>query len=689
MKLIVAKYCGFCFGVKNAVEIAERNAGDDTYTYGEIIHNERVVRRLSDAGVKVIHSLQGIESGKVIIRSHGVPRSVYREIADKGLTVIDATCPFVKKIHGIADEKSKAGYRVLIAGEPSHPEVRGVLGWCEGGRVIDENSDLSDINEDEKVCVVAQTTINPENFSNIVKKIRKLPCKTVEIFDTICYTTVKRQNEAKQLAGICDAVLVIGSRTSSNTSKLFDICALGCEHCYHIEQPADLKNIKFSPNDTVGIVAGASAPPELITEVKQYMAIEFEEVQSQEFKDAVEESLVSYKEGRRIKGTVIGADEKGIHVNIGGKKDGLIPKDEVSMDGEYRPEDFPIGSDIEAVIVSKQDAESGCILLSKKRVDEIKEGDKVVEAIRDGSIFEFEADKVTKGGLLGKLGTYTVFIPASQIREGYVKDLKPFAGKKLRLIAMEIEDEKHKIVASQREVIKKEREEREEIFWENVRPNVIVNGKVKRVTNFGAFVSVDGFDCLAHIVDLSWKHIKKVEDVLTIGENYDFLVLSVDREKKRVSLGYKQLQQHPFVACMEKHPIGSVCKGKVVSIVPFGAFVEIEPDVEGLVHVSEAAHNFVKNINEVVKVGDEIDVKILNADEANKKITLSIKACQEEDASAQEASEGSERSERSERKPARSKQRPQREADDSTQWNEDVSNNPFADLLKDLNENND
>lgn len=685
MKLLFAHDCGFCFGVQNAVAIAEKNKG--AYTFGHIIHNEHVIERLRRKGVEAVDDVGALQKGDtLILRSHGAPQAVYEKAKKDGINLIDATCPFVKKIHKIVAEMSDKGYHIVIAGKASHPEVVGIQGWCKESTVVDETCDLTPLTAHAKICVVAQTTFESEKFSVIIKKIVKLPLKTVEIFNTICYTTIRRQLEAKQLAKVCDAVLVIGSKTSSNTNKLYAICASECPHSYLVSGVADLKNISFSPFAVVGVTAGASTPSELIEEVKEYMGQQFEEVQSEEFKSAVEESLINYKEGKRVKGTVIGADDKGIHLNIGGKKDGLIPKDEVSAEGEYDPADYAEGTELEAIIIAKQDTESGCVLLSKKKVDQIIEGDKIVETIRDGAVFELAPDKVTKGGLLGKLGTYTVFIPTSQIREGYVKDLKPYVGKKLRLTALEIVDEekRHKIVASQRKVLEEERKEREDIFWANVQPNVIVNGKVKRVTNFGAFVSVDGFDCLAHIVDLSWNHIKKVEDVLTIGESYDFLVLSVDREKGRVSLGYKQLQPHPFVKCLEEHPVGSICRGKVVSIVPFGAFVEIAPGVEGLVHVSEAAHSFVKNINEIVKVGDEIDVKILAADESTRKITLSIKACTENE--QKEESKPSADAEAKERKPKRAKVSKQETNDADSQWNEEVSNNPFADLLKDLGE---
>ena len=298
-----------------------------------------------------------------------------------------------------------------------------------------------------------------------------------------------------------------------------------------------------------------------------------------------------------------------------------------NLDGSYDPAQYTQGMELDTKIVSTNDPDTGCVLLSKKAVDEIKEADKIVETIRNGESFEITIDKPVKGGLLARLGTYSVFIPASQIKERFVSDLKQFAGKKLEVVALEIDDAKHKIVASRRKLVEAEKAAKEEVFWAHVVPNVVVSGVVKRITPFGAFVSVDGFDCLAHIVDLSWNHIKTVDEVLTVGQTYDFLVLSADKEKKRVSLGYKQLQPHPFVACMEKHPVGSTLKGKVVSIVPFGVFVEVEPHIEGLVHVSEVAHSFVKDINEVVKVGDEVEVKVLNYDEANKKINLSMKAC--------------------------------------------------------------
>lgn len=696
MRVIFSKNLGYCSGVKRAIELAEKNL-PSVCTLGELTHNERVISSLERKGIFAVSSIDEICADKVIIRSHGVGKSDYDRLKLIGKQVIDATCPFVQKIHDIAKEYSDKGYHIVIVGDKSHPEVKGIAGWCAQGFTVisgDEESDnvFEPLYQHEKLCFVSQTTVPAKKYANIIKKINKDRLKTVEIFDTICYTTIVRQSEAESLAKKCSKILVLGSSKSKNTKMLFSICKGINEQTFFIESLSDIKNIKFCHADTVGVLAGASTPTELIMEVKSYMSQNVEEVLvSDELKAGVEESLVSYREGKRVNGKVISADDKGIRLSIGGKYDGIIYGNEVSIDGSYDPASFTEGMEIEAIIIGKKDADTDCIPLSKRKVDLIKEGDKVVDSVRDGSVFEVTASSETKGGLLAKLGTYTVFVPASQVKEvGFPKDLKAYVKKKLRLTVLEIDDNRHKIIASQKKVLEAERKEREEIFWANVVPNVVVSGTVKRITSFGAFVSVDGFDCLAHIVDLSWNHIKTVDEVLKIGETYDFLVLSVDREKGRVSLGYKQLQPHPFTVAMEKYPVGTVVTGKVVSIVPFGAFVQIEQGIEGLVHVSEAAHSFVKNMNEVVKVGDTVEVKVLAIDDATRRITLSIKACLPEEPQVEEAKkeateeETKERNKKFANRPKRER-KPKDEDDSQKEWNEESSFNPFADLLKNIN----
>jgi len=684
MKIIISKYSGFCSGVQEAVNTAFQHADGNTVTYGELIHNEIVISKLAAKGVVAVDSLDGLEGKTVIIRSHGVKKSFYEEAKKRGVKILDATCKNVKKIHKKVEEFYGKGYQIVIIGKANHPEVVGINGWCnDSAIIIDENSDLSVLRKYEKLCFVTQTTYLQEKYWEILKKIRNEGLKTVEIFNTICYTTVSRQNDAEKLASICTKVLVIGSKESSNTNRLLEIARKHCD-AFLVSKTADIYQYNFSTNDVIGIIAGASAPEELILEVKQYMSQELGAVTvSEDFAKAVEESFVNYKVGRRIKGTVISADEKGIKVSIGGKNDGFIAKDQVNIDGSYDPAQFTEGMELETKIIATNDPDTGCVLLSKKEIDEIKEADKVVETIRNGETFEIKLDKAVKSGLIAKLGTYSVFIPASQIKERYVSDndLKTYAGKTMKVVALEIDDAKHKIVASHRKLVEAEKAAKEEIFWTHVVPNVVVSGVVKRIAPFGAFVSVDGVDCLAHIVDLSWNHIKSADEVLTVGQTYEFLVLVADREKGRVSLGYKQLQPHPFVACMDKHPIGSTTMGKVVSVVPFGVFVEVEPHIEGLVHVSEVAHSFVKDLNEIIKVGDEVEVKVLNYDEANKKINLSIKACLPEEPKPVKTEEENADAPKKARRPRPAKKA---EPEETVEWSEDTTNNPFADLLKEL-----
>lgn len=649
MKILSAANAGFCFGTKRAVELAYSLAPEgECYVLGELIHNKSVVDELVSRGLKVIHDVKelppcGEKKIKVIIRSHGADMATYAALKERGYETIDATCPFVSKIHDIVRKHYLQGYHIVIVGESTHPEVMATAGWCDNGAiVIDENSDLDALSQYDKLCFVCQTTFDVEKFEKLSEKIKRITAKTVEIFDTICYTTYERQKEAVRLARECDVVLVVGDKSSSNTNRLFDLCAAINADTHFVNSVKELENINFSRSDVVGIVAGASTPTQSIMEVKTYMGQEFGEASNEEFLEAVnkETVTVAIREGKPITGTVISANADGIRVNVGGKIDGLIDKTEVVEEGEYNPEDYPVGSQITAIVTKKRDDNAGCVLLSKRKFDLMRKTDEAVDQIRNGETFEIVVKKDIKGGLLGSLGSYRVFVPASQIRLKFVPDLKKFVGKTLRLRALDIDDTAGKIVASQRVILQEEKDERDkkaEIFWANVKPDVVVAGEVKRISSYGAFVSVDGIDCLAHIDHLSYSHIDSPDEVLEIGKTYDFLVLKADKEKQRVSLGYRELQPHPFDKCMEKHPVGSVVDGKVISVLPYGAFVEIEPGVEGLVHVSEAAAAYVKDINEVLHPGDAVKVKVLAYDDAHRKTTLSIRACLEDEKVAKPA----------------------------------------------------
>lgn len=677
-KIVIANNAGFCFGVKRAIDAAKANAvGVNCYMLGDIIHNETVISSLERLGIKRASDISELpplapgEYGKVVIRSHGADMATYAALEEKGYSVVDATCPFVVKIHELVRKHYEQGYHIVIIGKRDHPEVVATAGWCDGtATVIDEHSDLDALACYDKLCFVCQTTFDGKKFEELSKKIHKIHLKTVEIFDTICYTTYERQREAVRIAESCDVVLVVGDKSSSNTNKLYDICKAVNPNTYFVRSASDLENINIPRSGVVGIVAGASTPTESIMEVKTYMGQEFGAASNEEFLEAINKETVAIREGKAITGTVLSADAEGIRVNVGVKNDGFIDKSEVTEDGEFNPEDYPAGMEITAIVTKKRDDVTGCVLLSKRRADLMRKTDEAVNQIRNGEMFEIVVKKDIKGGLIGSLGSYRVFIPASQIRLKFVPDLKKFVGKTLRLRALDIDDMNRKIVASQRVILQEEKDEKDkkaEIFWENVKPDVVVAGEVKRISPYGAFVSVDGIDCLAHIDHLSYSHIESPDEVLEIGKTYDFLVLKADREKQRVSLGYRELQPHPFDKCMEKHPVGSVVSGKVISVLPYGAFVEIEPGVEGLVHVSEAAATYIKDINEVLHPGDEVTVKVLAYDEQHRKTTLSIRACLEDEKPVAKAA-----------KPVK---KPVEETDVYT---EKQDNNVFANLLKNV-----
>lgn len=681
MIIRVAKSIGYCLGVRRAVETANK-APKDTCVLGELIHNQHVIDGLSAKGIKTIACVEEIgHCNNLIIRSHGASESIYSEAQQKGIRIIDCTCPFVAKIHRIVKKYDELGYQIIITGSPTHAEVIGINSCCKNrATVVSSVEECQNLILGDRVCVVSQTTFNAEMFEKIIQILSQHECKTLEKFNTICYTTLERQKEAERLAQSCDKILILGCPNSSNTNQLYRISNQWCKFCYLINDVKELSCITFDKNDCVGITSGASTHDELIQEVLQFMS-ENNEVQMSTFGEMLEkqenESVVC-RVGAVIKdAVVISATEEGVTVSIGGKNDGFIAKEEAVSEGEYNPAEYTIGSKVGVVVLAGKNKDTGLVPVSKKKLDLINKGNEVVNTIRNGEEFDLVVGEVVPKGLIGRLGNYRVFIPQSQVEERFVKNLAPYKGKTLRLRALEIDDEKHKIVASQKAVVCEERESKEKEFFDNIYPDAVVIGKVVRATKFGAFVNVGGFDCLAHIVDLSWTKINAVEDILKIGEEYEFIVLKIDREKKRVSLGYKQLHLHPFDEVVKNHNVGDVIDGTVVRIKDFGAFVKIADGVDGLVHISEASHNFVKNINDVLKVGDEVKAVITKIDYENRKISLSIKAATEAPAGSEQDGDGRER------KPRMAKGDRKGHGDrETSNWNEDIANNPFADLLK-------
>lgn len=697
MQIAITRFPGFCKMVERAIAIAESAAEEfpdkKVYTLGRLAHNDRVSERLSKKGISVAISPEELTAGDVlVISAHGAPPSVYAASAKRGIIVRDATCPNIVKIHDTIKKYGEKGYFVLLIGDEKHREIVGDSGWARDVAVADNDEKAISILTEkgvEKAVVVFQTTFEVEKYSDIADKLQKFAensKKTLVILKSICYTTIERQAEAESLSESADVVLVVGDSGSSNTAKLLEISRKKADAVL-IEKVSDLQSAKIKNNITkLAVLAGASTPKELTMEVIYTMeqnntpdvAIDVnptevaeekvtetvtEEVKADEavvetaekpvqkkkkeittMEEAMKAGFApkSYRENQRVRVTVESVDQTGVNVslNLGGKNDaGFIAASEMEIDGSFDPANYTVGETLEAIIIPKADAKSKTINLSKRKCDEIFVGDAAAQHILNGEDFKLKITSVTKGGLLGKLGSYTIFVPASQIRMGFVKNLEDYVGKELRLRMLPPKEEEggrkpnpKRIVASQRVILEEEKAQREDEFWANVVPGAVVEGKVKRFAQkdgkyFGIFVSVFNKDCLLHISDLSWTKVEDPSEVLKLNETYNFLVLKADREADKVSLGYKQLQKTPYQLAAEKYHVGDVVKGTVARIKDFGAFISLEPGIDGLVHVSEISHNYIKSAADALKVGDEVEAKIINFEKD--KITLSIKACQE------------------------------------------------------------
>jgi len=891
MEITVAKHSGFCMGVTRAVEVALSAEGDRIYVLGELIHNPATLAMLEKRGIKKVDSIDEIEGGTVIIRSHGIGEADYLKLMEKSVKIVDATCVFVKNIQKKAKEFYEKGYQILIIGDRYHPEVKGINGWCGGTAIIcDDEGSVPDLSPYDKVCVLCQTTFSKEKYDKILKNIVKDGGKKVEVFNTICYTTIERQKEAQELSRTNDCVIVIGGKVSSNTQKLKAICEEECSSVFSIETPAELDLEKIRQFKKVAIVAGASTPRELIKEVYSRMEQminagtpdEQEEVKVQEMtgqkevedikakegateevkeqqaqpqqeqaqgeekadkgpikvqemtgqkevedikakegaaeevkeqqaqpqqeqaqgeekadkgsimvqemtgqkevedikakegaaeevkeqqaqpqqeqaqgeekadkgsikvqemtgqkevedikakegateevkeqqaqpqqeqaqgeekadkdpvKGAVETPAGSsvmdqalkqvargnrFRRGQVTKATIALVGDEGLSLAIGSmKKEILLDKDNIEIDGAYDKSKYAVGDIIEVVVIKPSPLE-----VSRKQYFLNKRDEAFIEELKQTKDFKVKIAGTNSGGLVGEYGSFSVFIPASHIKLAYVKsdDFGRYLNKELKVRLLEVKG--RTLIASAKEIILEDKKKREEAraaavkaFFDSIEVGQIVEGKVVRFTNFGAFVNVNGFDCLAHISDLSWVNVKKPEDVLEKNKVYEFVILNIDKGKEHVSLGYKQLQPKPWDLAAEKYPAGSVIKGKVVRIAPFGAFVEVEPGVDGLVHVSQITHEWIENPASALKVGDEVEAKVLDVNPEAQKLTLSIKALLPEP----EAESKSKKKE--DKKPKAEKKAKQSKAEEMREWNEETAAVSIGDLIKDLNIN--
>ncbi len=636
MEIIVAKSAGFCFGVSKAVEAVYNTLGKgNIYTYGPIIHNKTVTDSLGEKGVKIVDKIENKMEGIIVIRSHGVGKQIYDAIENSGLKLVDGTCPFVKKIHDIVSKDFEAGYKIIIIGDKKHPEVAGINGWCDESAIIIESAaeaEKIDVKPDEKYSVVVQTTFRESKFEDILKQIKTRKID-VKVSNTICSATEKRQNEAEVISKKVDKMIVIGDKNSSNTQKLYEICKKNCDNTYNIETFKDLVLNIFDNNDRIGVTAGASTPPAIIKEVIGNMSenlneavqkIEGEEEMS--FQQMLDESFVTLHTGDIVKGTVIQISNEEVSVNLGYKSDGIISRDEYSSDSSVLPsKELQPGDEIEVFVVRVNDGD-GNVLLSRKRLESLKGMEDLQKAYEEKTVVEGKVTEVVKGGIIAVANGIRVFIPSSQISNRFVEDLSVYKGETLQFEIIEFDNKsKRRIIGGRKALIERENAAKREALFATVEAGKKVVGTVSRITDFGAFVNLGGIDGLIHISEMSWGRITNPREILKEGDEVEVVVLDVDKEKGKISLSLKSATPNPWSLAAEKYPIGSVVEGKVVRMVPFGAFVELEVGVDGLVHISQISSKHVVKPEDELKIGEIIKVKVLDVNAEAKKISLSKK----------------------------------------------------------------
>lgn len=665
MRLIkLAKTAGFCFGVNRAVNLVYKlvENGEKVCTLGPIIHNQQLVDDLKSKDVNAISAPNECEDGyKIVIRTHGIEKSVLEDIKALGKEYIDATCPFVLKIHRIVSAAAP-GTVTLIAGDGNHPEVRGIRSFCKGESYIFRNSleleeiiQKHEISARKSVICVSQTTFSTEEWKKCEKILKKV-CTNCEIFDTICNATSERQAEALALAKECDAVLVVGGRHSSNTCKLKDVCS---EYAptFLIETAAELADMDFSRFNVVGVTAGASTPSVIIKEVLKTMSEEIKDKEVEAAQDAaetaeaadkadkaaveasadgetfaemLEQSFSENDTSKLVKGVVENITPTEVFVDVKGRKQtGVIAREDLSAEPFEKCEDIvSVGDELDLIILKTDDLD-GVLKLSKKLTDSFKGWDDIVAAKENDEILEGRIIAVVRGGVLASVKGTRVFIPASLTGVPKGSELDVLKNTEARFKVIDINEQRRRAVGSIRAVLSEERRKQREETWAKLEEGMKLSGTVKSLTSYGAFVDIGGIDGMIHISELSWTRIKHPSEVVNVGDQVEVYIKALDQEKKKISLGFKKIEDNPWEILKRDYPVGTVVKAKIAGLTSFGAFATVLPGIEGLIHISEISWNRIKAPADILSVGDEVDVLITDIDFDKKRISLSIKQLSE------------------------------------------------------------
>ena len=636
MQIILAKTAGFCFGVDRAVEMVNESVrrGNKTATLGPIIHNRHVVERFLKQGVRELDSPEQAEPGEtVIIRAHGVPEQVQQALCARGVPVLDATCPFVKKIHTIVKNETQKGRKIIIFGSPAHPEVEAIASFCREPLIVQSPEELENwLREAPErrnlpISMVSQTTSSQKMWKSCAEIAKKV-CTNCEIFDTICRATEMRQEEAAFLSKSCDAMVVVGDARSSNTGRLAMICEQYCKKVSLVDQADDLEMSLFSGANTVGITAGASTPSWIIKEVNNKMSEEMkvETAMEENFAELLEQSLKTLNNGDKVTGTVMAVGSTEVEVDLGTKHTAYIPLEDFSSDPNVKPEEaVKVGDQIEAIVVHVNDGE-GVVRLSKKRLEAGKAWEEIEAAAENKDIVEGVVTEENKGGIVVNVKGIRVFVPASQSGVAKGGDLGELLKKNVQLRITEVNRARRRVVGSIRSVASEQRKAAQEKIWSEIEVGKQYHGTVKSLTSYGAFVDIGGVDGMVHVSELSWNRIKNPAEVVKVGDEIDVYVIALDPEKKKISLGYKTEATNPWTIFNNEYKVGDVVTVKIVKLMTFGAFAEIIPGVDGLIHISQIADRRIGKPEDVLSEGQEVDAKIIDIDQEHKRISLSIRA---------------------------------------------------------------
>ena len=652
MKITLAKTAGFCFGVNKAVQTVYDllEQGKKVCTLGPIIHNPQLVADLEARGVRIVNSPNEVTKNEtLVIRSHGVEKAVIDLCEESQVAFVDATCPFVAKIHKIVTEHSLQGYTTIIAGDKNHQEVKGIIGHTFGEYyVIADTDELAYLLENnlelanKKLIMVSQTTFNAKIWQKVQKNLKKV-CTNAKIFDTMCNATSMRQEEAYSLSLVNDAIIVIGGRHSSNTAKLFDVCKANCGKAFLIETANEIPFNEIKNCKNIGVVAGASTPAGIIKEAMKTMSenlqpkdeqletiVEktFEEMTDEE---AFEASLSNLTGDQKVVGTVVAVNASEVTVDIGRGVTGYISAAEFSNDPNLNLENEVKVDDQINLIIMKINDQEGTAMLSKRRYDAIAGWDNIVAAKDSGEILTGIVKDIIKGGVVAYANNVRVFIPASQATASRNDSLEDLKGKEVSFRIIEI-GRGRRAIGSIRSVLKEARKEAQEKIWANIAVGDRFTGTVKSLTGYGAFVDIGGVDGMVHISELSWARIKNPAEVVAVGDVIEVYVKDLDTEKKKISLGYKKAEDNPWTIFQNNYAVDDVAKVTIVSMTTYGAFARIIPGIDGLIHISQIANKHIAKPQDELKIGQEVEAKITAIDLEQKRVSLSIRALLPEEA---------------------------------------------------------